>query len=248
MIEPCALELRDARACADALAGVRRLFLLTPLEEDMAAVAARLVEQAVHAGVEYVVRLSAFGAGEPPRTRLGAVHRETERALERSGMAFASLRPNAFMQNFATQLAGSIRAQNVFRACQSEGRVSLVDARDVAEIAATLLRTGRVVEGAFELTGPEALSYREAAAVLSKVLGRTIEYLDEPAAQVRASLLAAGLSPWLVEIVMELYALSAAGGAERVSVDSARLLGRAPRSFEAFVRDHAEAFIPEPSP
>ncbi|MDX1434572.1 MAG: NAD(P)H-binding protein, partial [Gammaproteobacteria bacterium] len=197
-VAPLALDLRDPRAVAGALSGARRLLLLTPLEEDMTAIAARVIEQAADAGVEYAVRLSAFGAGEPPLTRLGAVHRETERALETSGIAFAALRPNAFMQNFVTQLAPAIRDGDAFRACQGEGRVSMVDARDVAEIAASMLTSDQPAVGAFELTGPVALSYDDAAAVLSGVLGRPIAYHDEPVDHTRTALLATGLSPWLV--------------------------------------------------
>lgn len=244
LIEPCRLDLRDWRACARALEGVARLFLLTPLEEDMAAVAARLLDQAVAAGVAYVVRLSALGAGSPPLTRLGALHRETEQVLEETGIAFASLRPNAFMQNFVTQLGAGIRGQDAFHGCQGEGRVSLVDARDIADIAASLLARDEDIVGAFDLTGPEALSNHEAAMVLSRVLGRAIEYVDDSARTLRASLLDVGVSPWLLDIVMELYALSAAGGAARVSADTARLLGRPPTGFEAFVGDHAGALSP----
>jgi hypothetical protein len=50
------------------------------------------------------------------------------------------------------------------------------------------------------------------------------------------------MSPWLTDIVMELYDFSARGGAERVSGEVERLLGRTPTSFAAFVAENAAAF------
>jgi uncharacterized protein YbjT (DUF2867 family) len=241
-IDAAKVDLRDAQSVADALSGVQRLFLATPLEEDMAAVADRMVEQARRAGVVQVVRLSAFGAGGGMATGLAAIHAQTEESLRRSGIPWVFLRPNAFMQNTIGQFAGSIRRYGSFRAPQGGGRVSVIDARDIAAVAACLLTQSPPVSGCFDLTGPQALSNDDIAAVLGRVLGRDIRYFDTEPGETRATLLAEGLSVWLTDIVMELYDLSAHGGAARVSSDVAQILGRAPTSFEAFVADHVDAF------
>jgi uncharacterized protein YbjT (DUF2867 family) len=240
-IDARAVDLREPQAVAEALTGVQRLFLATPLEEDMAAVAARVVEQACRAGVRQVVRLSAFGAGGGA-TRLAAIHEETEECLLRSGLSWASLRPNAFMQNTIGDFAGSIRRHSSFRAPQGGGRVSVIDARDIAAVAAQLLTRSPPATGCFDLTGPEALSNYDIAGVLTRVLGRPIDYLDTPPGETRATLLAAGLSRWLTDIVMELHELSARGGAARVSSQVSELLGRPPIAFRQFAADHADAF------
>ena len=241
-IEAMRADLRDPVATAAALVGVERLFLATPLEEDMAAVAARVVEQAGDAGVRHVVRLSAFGAGGGARTRLAAIHEETEAALRQSGIPFASLRPNAFMQNTIGQFADQIRRWGRFEAPQGGGRVSVIDTRDVAAVAARLLMQSPPPTGCFDLTGPAALSNHEIAGVLSRVLGRDIEYVDTDADEARAALLAQGVSAWLTDIVMELYTLSARDGAARVTSDVAEVLGRAPALFEDFAADYADSF------
>jgi uncharacterized protein YbjT (DUF2867 family) len=240
-IDARAVDLRDRQDVAQALIGVQRVFLATPLEEDMAAVAARVVEQARRAGVEQIVRLSAFGAGDGV-TRLAVIHRHTEECLRASGIPWVSLRPNAFMQNTINDFAHGIRRHNCFRAPQGGGRVSIIDARDIAAVAARLLTQSPPVTGVFDLTGPEALSNHDLAAVLSRVLGRTVDYLDTPPGETRATLHAAGLSPWLTDIVMELYALSARGGAARVSAQVSELLGRPPIAFQQFAAEHADSF------
>jgi uncharacterized protein YbjT (DUF2867 family) len=241
-IEAARVDLREPAATATALEGVERLFLVTPLEEDMAAVAARVVEQACRAGVAQVVRLSAFGAGGRAATRLAVIHEETEACLGQCGVPWVSLRPNAFMQNIVAQFAGVIRRTGCFRACQGSGRVSMIDARDVAAVAARVLTQSPPVSGCFELTGPEALSNYDVARALSRVLARDIRYVDMQPGEMRATLLAHGMSQWLTDIVMELYDLSARGGAATVTSDVAQLLGRAPIAFETFAADHAGAF------
>lgn len=236
------LELREPASVAGALKGVDRLFLATPLAQDMAAVAARVVEQARCAGVAQIVRLSALGAGGGAATRLAAVHRQTEAVLRDSGIPCVCLRPNAFMQNVIGQFAEGIRQTGSFRAPQGNGRVSCIDARDVAAVAARLLTQSPPPGGCFDLTGPTALSNYDIAAVLTRVLGREIRYVDTQPGETRAALRAHGLSSWLIDIIMELYDLSARGGAALITPDVELVLGRAPRSFEAFAGDYVEAF------
>lgn len=241
-VETVSADLRDHRAVAAALAGAQRLFLATPLEQDMAAVAERVAAQACRAGIRQLVRLSAFGAGERPSTRLAAIHSRTDACLLDLDPACVVLRPNAFMQNTVNYFADSIRRYHGFRAPQGSGRVSVIDAADIAAVAALVLTQSPPPEGCFDLTGAQALSNHDMAGVLSRVLGRDIRYVDTEPGETRATLLTLGMSPWLADIVMELYDFSARGGAERVSGEVERLLGRAPTSFAAFVAENAAAF------
>jgi len=240
-IESVSADLRDAHAVAKALVGVERLFLATPLEEDMAAVAARVAEQACRAGVQQVVRLSAYGAGDGAATRLGAIHAQTEDHLCGLPMPAVLLRPNAFMQNTLAQFAAGTRASHELRAPQGAGRVSIIDARDIAAVAAHVLTREPPCSGCYELTGPQALSNYDIAAVLGRALGRDIRYIDTEPDEMRSALRDQGLSPWLTDIIMELFDLSARGAAARISADVERLLGRAPTGFERFVADYAAA-------
>lgn len=236
------LDLRDPASVGAALEGVDRLFLATPLEKDMAGVANRVVEQAHDAGVRQIVRLSALGAGGGAATRLAAVHEETETALRACGRPFVCLRPNAFMQNVVGQFADTIRRTSRFAAPQGDGRVSTIDARDVAAVAAHVLTQSPPPTGCFDLTGPAALSNHDIAAVLSRLLGREIRYVDADPRETRAALHAQGVTAWLADIIMELYDLSARGDAALITTDVEQLLGRAPTSFETFAADHADAF------
>lgn len=224
------------------LDGVRRVFLLTPLHERMVEQAAALIERAAAQGVKHIVRLSAMGADFDPPITLGRVHRAVEALIEQSGIDYTFLRPNAFMQNYLTYFGASLRAAGVFHAPQGAGAVSLVDARDVAAAAVAALTDAGHAGRACDLTGREALTNEQVAAVLSRALGRPVRYVDQTEAEARAALRESGLSPWVVEVVLELYALSRAGGAARVTSGVRDLIGRDPISFEQFARDHAQHF------
>ncbi len=77
------------------------------------------------------------------------------------------------MQNFL-MLAPAIATTSSFGSSAGDGRVGMVDTRDVAAVAAQIATSPTIHQGnTYWLTGPESLSYADAAKVLSEVLGRT---------------------------------------------------------------------------
>ncbi len=214
---------------AGALDGVDRMFLLSPAgAEQMAAEQIRAVDAARAAGVRHVVKLSSIGADEPTDARLIAAHREVERRIEASGMAWTHLRPHWFMQNELGHIgADALYAPDVTR-------ISMVDARDVGAAAARVLSEPGIHEGrAYVLTGPEAISYTEVAATLG------IPWNEVTLDQARDSMLEGGLPEVLAVGFTEIMARYREGGVTAaVSGDLRRLLGHDGRSFAEFVRDH----------
>jgi uncharacterized protein YbjT (DUF2867 family) len=66
-------------------------------------------------------------------------HREVERYLEVSSLAWTHLCPSSFMQNFITFDGPSIRHEGRMYQPMGEGRVAHIDARDIAAVAAEVL-------------------------------------------------------------------------------------------------------------
>lgn len=222
-----------------ALKNVDRVFLVAPRAQNLVALERKVVDAIKQAGGAHIVKLSAMGgrAAIYPRQ-----HAESEDYIKSSGVPYTFLRPNGFMQNMINYNATTINTQNAFYGCQGDGKVSLVDLRDVAAVAVRALTEDRHQGVAYTLTGPRALTNAELAQILSDDLGREIRYVDLPVEQFKQALLAAGRPEWSANGLVDLQQHYRSGGASAVTNDVEQLLRRRPRSFEQFSRDHASVF------
>ncbi|MDX1513051.1 MAG: SDR family oxidoreductase [Gammaproteobacteria bacterium] len=241
-VETISMDMRVPADLDRALEDVSKLFFLSPLDQSMPELAALVAERARANGVRHVVRLSTFGVDYPRKITLGKVHGEVEKIIRASGLAWTFLRPNAFMQNFITYWGGSIRENNAFFIPQGQGRVSLIDVRDIADAAVAVLTAGSHEGRVYELTGPEALSNYDIADTLGRVLEREIRYQDIPLDDARGALAKQGMSEWMIEVIIELFEMSAADEASEVTGAFEELTGRPPIDFDSFVRDYRHAF------
>ena len=222
--------------------GISRVFLLTPLVPHMVRMGATLVEEAKKAGVKHIVRLSGMGADAAPGITLGRWHREVEREIEDSGIAYTFLRPNSFMQTYAVFFGESIKNRDAFYLPAGDGKVSLVDTRDVAGVAVEAL-TKKGHEGkAYTLTGPEALSNTRVSEILSEVTGRAIRSVAVSAEPPRHRMKNAQIPDWLIDVLMELYQLHREGATSAVLPTVEQVTGKPPIDFRQFALDHVEAF------
>jgi uncharacterized protein YbjT (DUF2867 family) len=129
-------DLSDPATLFPAFDGVDRLFLLTGNMRSMADLQKAAVDEAVAAGVNQVVKLSARGAQPESNSSLARWHHEVEVYLKASGLSWTMLRPHVFMQNLLDQ-AERIRAEGTIRAAVEDGRIPFIDTRDIADVAAT---------------------------------------------------------------------------------------------------------------
>jgi uncharacterized protein YbjT (DUF2867 family) len=151
------------------------------------------------------------------------------------------------MQNFF-HYAPSIKYASALYHCLGDARMALVDTRDVSEVAANLLLSqGAGHEGkTYDLTGPEALTYTQAAEKISAITGRPVQSVDVPPPAYEQMLLSLGMTAEQAAEVVNLYGRGPyrEGQGAEVSSAVAELLGRAPRSFDDFARDHSALFLP----
>jgi uncharacterized protein YbjT (DUF2867 family) len=220
-----------------ALDGAGRVFLLTIPGERQLAQERAVIEAARRAGVHQVVRLSRAGADERSPLHVARFHGQAERQLQSSGLAATILRPPMFMQNLLFMVRGGAIASAI-----GDGKVAMVDARDVAAAAVAALTTGGHAGKTYVVTGPRAVSLADAAGLLSRQLGRVIRCERLAPSDVRDGFLAMGADPWLADDAATLDSLLASGHDEPVADDIRNLTGRPPRTLEAFVRDYAVAF------
>ena len=237
-IDAVLADFNDPDSLREALHGCDKLFLLGANVPNQVELETRAVEMAKAAGVTHVVKLSAIGAGEGDFA-LARIHREIEKAIETSGLKWTFLRPNGFMQNTATFQAASIKNMSAFHTATGDGRISFVDVRDIAAVAVKALTESGHEGKAYDITGPEALTYEDVAAVLSDVLGRKITHINLPPADLKAGMLAAGIPGWMAEHLLDLQRHYREGKAAAVTDEVKTITGRDPIRFADFARETA---------
>ena len=136
----------------------------------------------------------------------------------------------------------SIISECHFFAAAGESRVSIVDVRDIAAVAAMALTESGHEGKTYDVTGPEALTHAEMASQLSETLGRRISFVDISEAAMRDALLSLGMPEWQVDGLIEDYAHYRRGEASGISTAVEDVTSFRPRSFLAFTRDYKQAF------
>ncbi|MHA7240391.1 SDR family oxidoreductase [Arthrobacter sp. TMS1-12-1] len=218
----------DADASAEALTGVDVLFMVSAAEEaDRVATHRTFIDAAKAAGVRHVVYTSFLGAAPDATFLLGRDHWFTEEHLRRSGMAWTFLRDNLYLD-----VVPALAEDGVIRGPAGEGRLSAVAQSDVARSAAAVLRTPADHEGrAYRLTGPDAFTLAEAAALLTELTQATVRFEDQSYDEAMASRAHHGAPRWQVEAWVSTYTAIARGEMAEVTGDVERLTGRRPVGF-----------------
>jgi uncharacterized protein YbjT (DUF2867 family) len=239
---PRGVRYEDADALARAFEGAETLFVLLPLVPQKVALARNVAAAARRAGVKHIVRSSGAGADAQAGFSLPRLQGTIDQLLADTGIATTFLRPSAFMQNYASWLAGMVR-QGVLHGATADAPQSLVDARDIAAVAARVLQAPAPHAGqAYTLTGPQALTDSQCAEILGKVLGRTVRFQPVALEAGDESLRAMGLPAEVVDWLASLNRIVSAGYAAGVTDDVARITGRPATSFARFAADHAAAW------
>ena len=200
-----------------------------------------VVGSAVRAGVGHVVKITSKSSADSPIARRRG-QAEIESGLIASGLGYTLLKNNAYMQNFL-MLAPAIAKTGGFGSAAGDGRIGMIDTRDVAAVAAQIAVSPEQHAGkTYWPTGPEAISYADAAVVLSKVLGRPVGFHSLTVEEEKQAMISAGLPEGLAAMNAQAVALFAEGEADYTTDDVPAILGRPARAFEQFAADYAEAF------
>ncbi|MEV7286237.1 NAD(P)H-binding protein [Streptomyces sp. NPDC093252] len=224
----------DRTTWADTLRGADAAYLAHPADvgaPDATRAVGLLAREAVELGVRRLVLLS--GRGEEQA-------RPTEEALRESGADWTVVRGAWFMQNFSEgQLADELRrGELVFPA--GGVREPFVDLRDVAEVVVAALTSGDTyIRRAVDLSGGRLLSFGEAVAEIAAATGRPLTFRSVPAPAYREALTGFGLPEEEAAFLVEVFEGLLDGRNAYLSDGVREVLGRAPRTFEDFVRESA---------
>ncbi|MDZ7630259.1 MAG: NmrA family NAD(P)-binding protein [Gemmatimonadaceae bacterium] len=251
LLSVVAFDFERPKTYAAAFDGGAAMFLLRPPAIGDASVLSRAVDAAHEQGVSHVAFLSIQGAEKNPLVPHHAIERHLKAIASKDrSFSYVLLRAAFFMQNLSGTHAADIREHDEILVPAGDGRTAFVDARDVGAAAAHVLldrADAPSARRAYDLTGRDALSYDEVAAILSQVCGRTIRYRHPSLLRFYRAMRGRGHPRGFIMVMMALYSTARMGLAAQLSNDLEELLGRPPISLRQFAQDMVEAFRPQAS-
>ncbi|MEO8444771.1 MAG: SDR family oxidoreductase [Gammaproteobacteria bacterium] len=234
-------DVTDKAVLEKAMVGVDKAFMTMPNGEKQLELEKQFIDVAKQAGVKHIVKMSSMEAVANAKAPIPKIHYASEQYLQGSGLDWTMIKPNFFMQNFLGS-AGTIKEQGKFFLPMGEGKTAMADTRDIGACVAVVMTAPGHAGQMYEITGPEVLSFADAAARFSKVLGRKIEYVHVPMPAYRQTLARFLTNEWHLNAVCELFQEIADGHDLHITDTVQKLTGKPATSLEQFVRDHQAAF------
>jgi uncharacterized protein YbjT (DUF2867 family) len=227
----------DTRAVRAAVAGVDTIALITPAGPDAADQAAAVLDAAKRAGVRKIVRISVFKADVNGPTAVTQLHGRTDCEILRSGLTYTILRPPFFMQNLLFLAARTIATKGKICFGSGDGRLGMIDRRDVIECAEECVVSDTHDDQVLTLTGPESIGFGQIAERLTAVLRRPVRYVPVSPEAVEQSVCAMGGREWYAKVMRDLCQAYSRNWGDVTTDGVARITRRAPRAFDAFARE-----------
>jgi len=226
---------------APAIQGCEGIFLLRPPAlSDTKKDLLLFIDFAYREGIRQIVFVSVAGAGDNPLVP----HHAVEQYLRRRSQGWTILRPGFFAQNLGDAYRPDIVEQNRLFVPAGTGRVAFIDVRDIAEVAITALMAPATHHAqTYTLLGPEALTFHQVAALLSRELGRAIAYEPASIPGYLSHLWHRGLPLEQAIVQTILHVGLRFGQAATIDDTLPKLLGHAPRLMQDYLRDYRHLWL-----
>jgi uncharacterized protein YbjT (DUF2867 family) len=242
-VEAAIGNLDEPATLPKAFDGIDRVFLLNRQSHTEIAQGSYAVAAARRAGVKKIVYQSIHNVHEGAHIPHFHTKIAIEKAILWSGLNYVFICPNNFFQNDFFFKAG-ITNYGLYTQPYGSGGLSRVDVRDIAEATVRVLMTDEYDGQRIPLAGPEVLSGESTARILTEHLGYDVRYAGNDL-KAWATQAKQWLPGWLVDDWVQMYDLFQTQGL-KASADQldvlTKLLGRAPRSYGDFVKEHAGVF------
>ncbi|UWZ34690.1 NAD(P)H-binding protein [Dactylosporangium roseum] len=232
-------DLLEPPTLAAALHGVDIAFLTTSPQPSLAEQEANFIDAAEGAGLPRLVKLSAAGCRQSPHPPFGW-HQASEDRIEKAGIPVTLVRPTPFASILLWE-AAAIRAGRL-NTMMGDALFSFIDPEDVADLVVAALTDPAHTHRAWEVGGPEALTYDEVATALTGVLGWPVEHGRVDETTFRAGLLGAGMPDWLGDVFAGTRRLAARNVFAVGDAVVREVLGRPARTLTSWIERHRDAF------
>ena len=224
-----------------AFAGADTVWILTPPGPRAPEQSSNALWAARQGGAKNVVRMSAIGAAHKAPTINSRLHALSDAELAASGIPFTIVKPHFFAQNMM-MMAKSVAEQGTIYFALADGKMGIIDSRDISDFAAHVLTTPGHEGKTYTLTGPASLSMHDIAATIGAAVGKEVKYVAVPVDAAKQSMSQMGMDDWTVNLMGDYLTAYSANWGNLVTDDFQRVTGKAPRSFKQFATDFAGVF------
>ncbi len=184
-----------------------------------------VIDAAKRANVKLLAYTSVLNA-DTSLLGLAEEHRQTEAALQKSGVPFVLLRNGWYTENYAAGIPAALEHGAVFGSA-ADGRISSAARADYADAAVAVLTSAEDQAGrVYELAGDDSYTLSDFAAEISKQTGKTVPYKDLPQADFQAALVQAGLPGFVADLLSDSDAAAAKGALFDERRQLSALIGR----------------------
>jgi uncharacterized protein YbjT (DUF2867 family) len=241
-VEAVVGDFLEPETLVPALEGVSTVFLLTPIHPGQVSQASNVIKAAKDSGNDpRIVRVSVHQASHEAPTRNSRQHAEIEDELTSSGLPYTLLRPQSFMQNTLVA-AQTVASEGKIYQPFKDGKLGMIDAWDIGEVAAKVLTEEGHEGKTYTLTGPAAISFHDVAEALSEVLGKEVSYINIPLEKAKEAMLNMGISEWRADVLIEYAKAHSEGYSNFTTEDVEQLTGHPATSYKEFATDFERVF------
>lgn len=237
-------DLLDLSSVRSAIAGAKRAYFCYPPLPGLLEATGNVAVAARDEGLEAVVNMSQISAREGAGSHLARQHWLAERVFDWAVVGAIHVNPTFFAEDLYLFTGDSIAKEGKIYLPFGQGRHAPVSAEDIARVVTGVLQDPEPYIGArLVLTGSKAMTVTQMASVLSRELGRTIEYVDIPLETWREAMISRSGFPEFLADHLSNVAVDHQNGIFDAETDIVeRIGGQKPQSLAEFVRAHRERF------
>lgn len=236
-------DFKDSSSFSDALAGVDTVFLLRPPQISKIHAYFKPLLKAIS---KSTVRQLLFLSGQGAEQSSMIPHHKIESLVKAYGIPYVFLRPSYFMQNLTTTLYKDIVTKRKIILPAGKAKFNWVDVSNIAEVAAHILLNFNTFKNkAYEITGPDNLSFEHAVAIINRYVKHPLVYKKVNPLSFFLIKKKEGMATGFILVMLVLHFLPRFQKAPRVSTFYSDLLGKAPTTLDAFVKREKSSFEKE---
>jgi uncharacterized protein YbjT (DUF2867 family) len=243
-IVPVAGDMLDVDSMRSALAGASTLFLINAVAPAELSQALLTLNRAREAGLKRIVYFSVFNGEAFTNVPHFAAKFAVEKMIREFGIPATVLRANCFMQNDAIYFKDALLGPGLYPFPIGDKGVSMIDARDVSEVAAIalLLRersSDPLPHHVVNMSGPDPLTGESIAAIWSNLLGKQVRYPGTDCAAFEKQV-ARHAPNWLamdLRLMLERFVADGMSATSGDIEEMTKILGRPLRSYVGFATE-----------